>query len=142
MRAVLDVNVLVAAVLSATGAPARVLASWLDGGFELVVSPTLLDELRDALAYPKLRAHVSAEEAERLVALLENGALLVPDPSAEPPVEPTDPDDRYLVALAAAAEAVLVTGDRELLALRGRDVPVLPPAEFLREVERRLPGAG
>ncbi len=142
MRAVLDVNVLVAALLSPGGAPARLLANWLDGGFELVVSPALLSELQRALAYPKIRTLVSTDEARRLVRLLETGALLVRDPSDEVPVEPSDPDDRYLIALAAAAEAVLVTGDAALLTLRDRGAPVLPPAEFLREVDRRPPHAG
>ena len=36
LRAVLDVNVLVSAVLSATGAPAQLLRAWRDGEFELV----------------------------------------------------------------------------------------------------------
>lgn len=142
MRAVLDVNVLVAALLSAGGAPARLLINWLDGGFELVVSAALLTELERALAYPKVRARVSADEARRLVVLLEAGALLLRDPTDEPPLEPADADDRYLVALAAAAEAVLVTGDAGLLALRDRGLPVLRPADFLLEVEGRLPPAG
>lgn len=55
MRAVLDPNVLVSAVLSPRGAPADVLRAWHDGRFELVVSPHLLDGLERVLAYPKLR---------------------------------------------------------------------------------------
>jgi putative PIN family toxin of toxin-antitoxin system len=135
MRAVIDVNVFVAALLSAGGAPARVLRLWLDGAFELLVSPALVSELQRALAHPKIRAHVSAAEARRLVALLETGAQLVPDPSGEPPVAPADPDDGYLVAVAAAHGAALVTGDADLLALQARGVPVLSPTEFLRQLE-------
>lgn len=135
MRAVLDVNVLVAAVLSGRGAPARLLEMWLEGTFELVVSPGLLAELEAVLAYPRVRAHVTAEEARRLVALLEAGALMVRDPSEQPPVSPSDPDDAYLVALPAAAGAVLVTGDVGLLALGAGGFPVLSPGAFLLRLE-------
>jgi len=46
-----------------------------------------------------------------------------------PPRRSVDPDDDYLVALAEAAQAVLVSGDRHLLDLGGK----LPysPAAFL-----------
>lgn len=135
MRAVLDVNVLVAAVLSGRGAPARLLEMWLEGTFELVVSPGLLAELEAVLAYPRVRAHVTAGEGRRLVALLEAGALMVRDPSEQPPVSPSDPDDAYLVALAAAAGAVLVTGDAGLLALGASGFPVVSPGAFLLRLE-------
>lgn len=39
MRAVLDPNVLVSALLSPTGTPARIVLAWAEGRFELVVSP-------------------------------------------------------------------------------------------------------
>ena len=67
MRAVLDVNVIVSGLLSPSGAPARVLAAWLEGGYDLVVSPLLLEELERGLAYAKLRKRVSEEEAQELM---------------------------------------------------------------------------
>ena len=133
MRAVLDVNVLISAVLSPTGAPARLLAPWRDGAFELVVSPALLDELERALAYPKLRERIPPEDAGAYVALLRQLGDLRDDPSDPPPAIPRDPDDAYLVALAAAARAVLVTGDAGLLAL-APDLPVFAPAAFLAQL--------
>ncbi|TMD08021.1 MAG: PIN domain-containing protein [Chloroflexi bacterium] len=42
MRAVLDPNVLISAILAPTGVPAALLRHWLDGEFELVVSERLL----------------------------------------------------------------------------------------------------
>ena len=67
MRAVLDVNVLVSAILSPTGAPARLLLAWRTGAFELIVSPALLAELNRALEYPKLRRLVPAADADAYV---------------------------------------------------------------------------
>ena len=63
MRAVLDVNVLVAAILSPTGSPATVLRRWLEGAYDLVVSPKLLEELERTLGYRKIRERVTSEDA-------------------------------------------------------------------------------
>jgi len=134
LRAVLDPNVIISAVLSPSGAPARVVRHWLDGAYELVVSPMLLDELSRALAYPKLRKRISAAEAEELLHLLQSDADVVQDPTGAPPVRSPDPDDDYLIALAASAQAVLVSGDTDLLGLDD-DIPASSPADFLRRLE-------
>ncbi len=136
MRAVLDVNVLISAILSPTGTPARLLLAWQAGAFELIVSPALLDELRRALAYPKLRRLVPASEAEAFVAWLAEAANQASDPGGPPPVDSPDPGDAYLLALAAASDAVLVTGDRHLLGLADT-FPVRAPASFLAKLDER-----
>ena len=46
MRVVLDVNVLISAVISPRGNPAQILRLWEREGFELVVSPPILEELK------------------------------------------------------------------------------------------------
>jgi len=76
LRAVLDPNVLIFAILAPTGVPAPLLRRWLDGEFELVVSERLLAELRRALSYPELRSHVSGEQAEAFVELLRGAGFM------------------------------------------------------------------
>ncbi len=130
-RAVLDPNVLISALLSPSGSPAALIARWLAGEFELVVSEQLLAELRRALAYPKLRSRITDEEAAAFIDLLGRTATRVEDPAASPR-RSRDPGDDYLVGLADASAAILVTGDQDLLALS--DVPVLSPATFLERL--------
>lgn len=134
MRAVLDANVIIAALVSPSGTPARILLAWLDGTFELVVSEKLIAELERALTYPKLRSRVGATEARELIALLVQVAARVDDPAGPAPVRSPDSDDDYLIALAAAASAVLVSGDAHLLGLR-EQIPVYAAAEFLAMLE-------
>ena len=129
MRAILDVNVLIAALLSRAGTPAGLLMAWAQGQFELLVSPLLLAELERALAYPKLRRHVMADDAAAYVDWLRRSATLVADPPGPPPAPSADPGDDYLLALASTQHAVLVTGDAGLRATAG-GLPVLTPAEF------------
>jgi putative PIN family toxin of toxin-antitoxin system len=129
-RAVLDSNILISALLSPPGAPARLVAHWLAGEFELVVSERLLTELERALAYPKLRARISADDATAFVEFLRESADIAADPTEAHPAGSPDPGDDYLIALAAASKAVLVSGDRHLLGLRDR-LSILAAQAFL-----------
>ncbi len=137
MRAVLDPNVIISALLAPGGSPARLLRVWLDGAYELVASLLLLAEIERALAYPKLRRRITAGEAAELVELLERQAQLLDDPADQPAVRSPDPGDDYLIALAAAARAVIVSGDRHLLGLSAH-LPVYSPADFLARLEARI----
>ena len=131
LRAVLDPNVLVSALLSPSGAPAAILRGWIDGDFELVTSKALLAELARALAYPKLRSRIGEDEARAFIELLRRTATLAEDP-VEVLRRSRDPGDDYLLALAQSAAALLVTGDRDLLDIA--EVPVRSPRAFLVEL--------
>ena len=134
MRVVLDVNVLVSALLSGSGAPGRLIALWLEGAFELVVSEQLLAELGRALAYPKLREYISSEDAAEFIGLLRATASMLADAELPDHIS-RDPDDDYLVALSSASGSILVSGDRDLLVL-APELPIQEPAAFLEHLER------
>lgn len=130
MRAVLDPNVVISALLSPSGAPAAVLRAWENGEFEVVISSSLLDELARALAYPKLRRRITEEDARSVLSWMTASGTMAADPETDPPVRSPDPGDDYLVSLAATATAVLVSGDQHLLSLH-ESIPVLAPRDFL-----------
>ena len=130
MRAVLDPNVVISGALSSRGAPADLLRALDAGEYELVASAALMDELARALAYPKLRRHISEPDAGELLRFLAGAATVVVDPETDPPVHSRDRNDDYLIALASAHSAALVSGDKHLLALEG-EIPVFSPRAFL-----------
>jgi uncharacterized protein len=130
VRAVLDPNVVISGAISPRGAPADVLQSLASGEFELISSQALLDELERALAYPKLRPYISESDAADLVRWVADSASVVVDPETDPPVRSRDRDDDYLIVLASAHRAALVSGDKGLLALEGK-IPVFFPRAFL-----------
>ena len=130
---IVDTNVVVAGFPIA-GNPlpvAAILRAMLDGELAFLASAALLAEYREVLARPPLRRlHGLDDEAlAALVGRLASGAELVEtgDAAAAP-----DPGDQMLWALLAArADAVLVTSDKQLLrdrAMRGR---VVTPEAFL-----------
>lgn len=131
MKAVLDPNVLVSAAISPRGVPAQIVGAWSDQRFELVVSPAVLDELRDVLLRPRFRRWITAEKAAEYVDGLEDDANLMADPT-EVPVVSRDPDDDYLIALGRIATAdYLVSGDQHLTSLADLQPPVVTPRAFL-----------
>jgi len=129
VRAVLDPNVIISAALSPNGPPAAVLVAWLDGQFEMVASQKLLDELDRSLAYPKLRKRIPEVDAAALMRLIERGAVIRDDVESPPQVSLHSGDD-YLISLAKESEAVIVSGDGDLLSL-APNLPVFAPAAFL-----------
>ena len=130
-RAVFDVNVFVAALLSPSGAPAQIVLQWTDGDVELIVSPLLLAELGRVARRPKFRELIDEADVAGLVDALVEDATVIADPPAESGLT-ADPGDDYLVALARAAAAdCIVSGDAHLLELEDPRPPVLTPRAFL-----------
>ena len=130
-RAVLDTNVLVSVLISPQGPSARLLLELRAGAFELIISPMLLDELREVLLRDKFRPYVTEREVGTYLELIGSEGLVYDDPeTSTEPVGP-DPDDEYVIDLARVARAdALVSGDAHLLDLRDI-LPVMSPAEFL-----------
>jgi uncharacterized protein len=135
LRAVLDPNVIISALLAPAGTPAAIVRSWSAGAFELVASPLLLAELERALAYPKLRNRIHESEATAIGRWMERSATIAQDPDEPAPRASKDPGDDYLIALAAREHAALVSGDRHLLELAA-ELPIYAPAEFLSLLDR------
>lgn len=129
-RAVLDPGVLVSALITPTGTPAKLLTATRSGSFELIVSPLLLEELGSVLRRKKFRRYVDLDVVDQYVDLLRRDSAFADDPAGPPPIRCRDPDDDYLIALAHDRAAALVSGDDNLLELAGK-IPVFTPSEFL-----------
>lgn len=121
LRAVLDANVLVSALIRPEGTPGKIVSRWLaEKPFELVVSRAIIDEVRRAARYERVRKYMrlSQREAEALLAIVQASANLVTGTTAIEGVA-VDADDHKVLAAALEGDAdFLVTGDQELLALR------------------------
>jgi hypothetical protein len=135
MRLILDTNILVSALLSPLGAPAKLLDAWERKTFTLVASDVLIAEFRDVAARPFFRARLRASAAELLAAGLRDFSVYIRDlPSG--PIAP-DPKDSYLLAMAEAGHAdFLVTGDKELLSLKHhKSTRIVTPAAMIEALQ-------
>lgn len=126
-----DTNVLIAAAITPRGLCGRLLDAALDGRWQLVVSPQLLEELSTVLAREKFRRWLTVDQASRFVDDVRALSDVLEDPPAPAQQVTADPKDEFLVALAKVADvAALVSGDPHLTDLVDLDPPVLSPAAF------------
>jgi uncharacterized protein len=134
LRAVLDANVYVSALLRPEGPPGQIIERFLrDVAFEIVLSPAIVDEVSRALAYPKVRRLMRSGAQPELwfedvvvLADLVTGAPTVSGVCADPD------DDKYIAVAVEGRAAFVVTGDRQLLALTEHDgVRTITPRAFL-----------
>ncbi len=139
LKVVLDTNVFVSSLLVKAGAPARVLDTWRERRYLLIVSSAIIAEIRATLSYPRIRRKyaITDEDVEQLVTLLERDALLVSGDADVAGAIPEDPADEMVLACAVDAQAdVIVSGDHHLLNLGSyRSIPILTVRQFLEWLE-------
>lgn len=90
----------------------------------------LLDELERVLRRDQFRRYVTIAEVGGLIRELHQRTDLSDDPEPVPAVC-RDPNDDYLIALAVAQHAILVSGDADLLEVGDPPAPILQPRAFL-----------
>lgn len=135
MKVVLDTNVLLSGLMKPDGVPGKIVRAWRAAQFDLVLSEAMLDEIGRALAYPKIRRRLNwdQETISRYLLLLRFKVEVV-DIGGVTAEVPDDPHDAPVLAtLIAGGGSFLVTGDSDLLALRGR-YPIITPVEFAKRL--------
>jgi putative PIN family toxin of toxin-antitoxin system len=125
-RLVIDASVLLSASVAAPDTPlSQLMGAVQSGAVEMVVCDQLLGEVERGLDGRYFRGRLTQEEREELPSALARIGLHRPDPIAPKPIL-RDPKDDYLLALADAADAVLiVTGDKDLLDHPNLDPPAI-----------------
>lgn len=132
LRAVLDANVYVSAILQPAGVPGLIVGNFLrDASFEAVLSPAIIDEVLRVFGYRKLRKLLRSVDAqlwfEDLVVLTD----VVTDRPLTGVCEDPD-DDKYIAAALEGRASHVVTGDRRFLAVREHGgVAIVTPRAFL-----------
>lgn len=129
---VIDPNVWIAGLINPYGTPARVVEAVTTDQVVAVATQHLLDELTAVLIRPKFRRWVSVADAVAFVETLGGHADLQEDPGPAA-ARTRDPDDDYLVTLAEATGAVIVTGDADILDAE-LNPPATTPADLLAQL--------
>ncbi|CAG0963785.1 hypothetical protein PHYC_00871 [Phycisphaerales bacterium] len=134
MRVVLDTNVVISGILRG-GLPGLILEAWARGGVLLVVSPEVLGEYYATVKALADRCPLNA--AERVIDAIAARSEAV-DTAPLPAPICRDPDDDKFIACALSGSALLVSGDKDLLAVTGvPQLQVLSPREFVNRYLRR-----
>jgi putative PIN family toxin of toxin-antitoxin system len=138
MRVVADTNVVVSGLLW-HGPSRQLLNAARQGTVELFTSGALLAELEEVLQREKFIKRLAAAQVQPRDLVTGYAALAtVLQPPHIAPVVLRDPDDDEVIACAMAAAAVnIVSGDRDLLALkRHQEIEIVRVAEFLARIRQ------
>ena len=133
MRAVVDTNILIRALIKPYGTVGPVVARLRDGDYVIVYSSPLLDELITKLALPRMRVkyRVQTELVEALVStIILRGERVIPTRQIKLCRDPND--DMFIEAAVAGQAPYVVTGDDDLLTLKKfENVRFITPRAFL-----------
>jgi len=134
VKALLDTNALVSVLLRPDGVSRQIFERWLDGEFELAVSPGTLLELADVLPRPHIfkKYHLTEQLISQHLDTLRTEAEVAPGLFILDAV-PDDPKDNHILAAAVETSCeYIVSGDRHLLDLRElQGIKIVTPREFL-----------
>lgn len=141
MRAVLDTNVLVRALMNPDG-------TWGDivrrqGEFVHLTSPELINEFLRVIEQPRLRRRLgpgrSAPPARRALEILSRAEVVVP---ASTPAICRDPeDDKFFACAVAGQAAYIVSEDEDILAIEEHEgVRTIRASAFLRVLDAARQG--
>jgi len=130
-RLVVDTNALVSRLLLPNSIPAQAVRLAIDQGI-LLVSDVTLEELVKVLARPRFNSYVSLQDRqtfiEKLICISEKVAILQRIQACRDPK-----DDKFLEVAVNGKAAIIITGDRDLLALHPfMGISILTPAAFLQ----------
>lgn len=128
-RAILDTNVVVQAALNGRGESGRLLAL-ASTDYEMVTSAKHLLEVRQVLGRSwVVKRGLTTGRRDEFLTALEIASTVLDDPEIRVPLT-SDYRDNFVVALAQANEAFLITRDRGILDNHPYGLPVFTPASF------------
>jgi predicted nucleic acid-binding protein len=134
MRLVVDTNVLVAGILSATGPPGWIVDALLAGEIEPALDAGIRAEYEDVLRRPELS--LAPERVAAVLDVIDAFGLEAVVPPWPEPVP--DPDVAPFLAMAAWVGCPLVTGNMRHFPAKAREgVVVLPPRQLVERFARR-----
>ncbi|MDN5941125.1 MAG: putative toxin-antitoxin system toxin component, PIN family [Nitrospira sp.] len=136
IRAVLDTNVLVSALLF-SDPPSQLVPAWQGGRLCPVVSAEILQEYVRVLAYSKFNLTGS-----EILSLIEKDVLPFVDTVRVKPISASmlrDPDDmKFLACAISAGVHWLVSDDDDLLSIgKVESVDIVSVTNFLRQLKRK-----
>jgi len=137
-RIVIDTNILVSAILTPKGNPAKILKRVLEGKLNLIISPAILEEARQVFNYPKLaklmkKNKITKEEVYNFLDKMSKVAIITPGQLKIDAI-PDDPADNKIPACGLEGGAdFIISGDRHLTDLKiFQGIKIVDPSTFLK----------
>ena len=133
IRAVVDTNILIRALIKPQGTVGPVLRQLRDGAYRLLYSESLLAELVDALNRPRIsnKYGITPDDVLTVLTLIDLRGEFVVSQRRITACRDTK-DNQVLEAATAGTADVIVSGDDDLLVLNPFEgIPIIVPSDFL-----------
>jgi putative PIN family toxin of toxin-antitoxin system len=136
MRVVLDTNVWISNLLLPKSIPGKIITAWQHSLFKIVISESILEEIKKVLHYPKInkRLIISSEDIDEyltFIRLFSESIEIQPKAEIEIAHRLRDVNDISILATLVSSNAdYLITGDQDLLILY-EQYPIITPKNFL-----------
>lgn len=140
VKAVIDTQLFLRAAINLNSLPAKIIVHQRQS-YQLIVSQAIVDEVRDVLYRPKIRAkfpHLTDTIAESVLQILSDAEFVEPE---EVSSVSRDPKDDIFLACALAAKAnYIVSEDNDLLVLNPYEgIKIINALEFLNVLQSISP---
>jgi uncharacterized protein len=135
IRAVFDANLIVAALPAKSGSLVTIVDYWRRGLYEVVVSEAIISEVEAAWSKPYWRNRLQRNQMLELLRLIRRRMTIVEITADVSDVAAHREDDLVLATAISAKTQILVTGDKEFLALGTYNgISILSPQTFLEMI--------
>jgi putative PIN family toxin of toxin-antitoxin system len=139
IRAVVDANVLVSGFISPFSHPKEIERRWRSGGFTLVTSHGIIEEVSRTLSSPRIQVkyHLTDSDIQSFVPGLTHQSECVAGELALHGVAPDPGDDKVLSCAAEGKADFIVTGDKALQLLREYDgISIINAEAFMKILDK------
>ncbi|MEK7729899.1 MAG: putative toxin-antitoxin system toxin component, PIN family [candidate division KSB1 bacterium] len=136
MRAVIDTNVFLSALINRSGAPSKLRRRWLDGQFVLVTSEPVEFEYADVLLHSPV---VPASDVFDLLDEINCLSLVVSVAGTLAVCKDTDDDIFLETAIAGSADFLVTKNLKHFPRKAYQNVRIVTVATFLTELEKVYP---
>ncbi len=145
IQAVIDTNLVASATIVSVGHSAQILDAWRTGKFQIVTSPKIIEEMRRALFYERIRkrSFMTEDEVNILLDSLETSSIETKGELQLKVVDAHPADDKFIVAAVEGKASYIVSGDPHLKEIgEYKGIKIISPVEFFKILELVRKGNG
>jgi len=136
IRAVIDTSVVLRYLIRPSVAVRRLIEDlWITGQVQMVSAPELIEELRDVLSRPRIRAYIEPEEGQAFLDTVLMLADVLPSLGNVPCYTRDAKDDTFVACAVLGRAEYVITLDKDILALGMlEDIRMVTPDDFIHRL--------
>jgi uncharacterized protein len=141
IRAVVDANVFVSAIIKPNSIPGTIIDLIGQGLVRLVISQEIIAEIRQVLLYPKIKKlhRLTPKLIDQALATISEAAMVTPGVIQINGVKDDPKDNKYLECAVEGQVDFIISGDHHLTDLKEFEgIKIVEPATFVKLMAEQL----